>query len=155
MAAEDSKGGDMSARLVNCPDCGRKVSKMALACPACGRPLSGDDYDECGPPGWPLRLLFSILSPLLAVGGFLITVGEALLGFGLLIGGLVALPTHPVLGGALIAFGVGIFLLMIKKGIKAAFEGRVIFSGWELDGWWVVRPCTWKNWISPQSEGKN
>lgn len=32
---------------------------------------------------WPLRLLFSILSPPLAVGGFLIVVGEALLGFGL------------------------------------------------------------------------
>ncbi len=46
MAAEDSKGGDMAAQLVNCPDCGREVSKMALACPACGRPLSGDDYYE-------------------------------------------------------------------------------------------------------------
>jgi hypothetical protein len=29
MAAEDSKGGDMAAQLVNCPDCGREVSKMA------------------------------------------------------------------------------------------------------------------------------
>ncbi len=114
----------MTERLVNCPDCGRKVSKMALACPACGRPLSGDDYDECGPPGWPLRLLFSILSPLLAVGSFLIVVGEALLGFGLLIGGIVVFPSYPVLGGALIVCGGGVFLWMIGKGVKAVFGGR-------------------------------
>lgn len=114
----------MSAPPVNCPDCDRKVSKMALACPACGRPLSGDDCDECGTPRWPLRLLFSILSPLLAVGGFLITVGEALLGFGFVVGGIIALPTHPVLGGALITFGVGVFLRMIGKGLEAVLGRR-------------------------------
>lgn len=89
-----------------------------------GDDYDGKDYPECEPPRWPLRLLLSILSPLLAVGGFLHVIIEALLGFGLVVGGILSLPTHAALGWVLITFGVGIFLWMIKKGIKAAFEGR-------------------------------
>src|SRR5439155_9314378 len=33
-AETDSKG-----KLSPCPDCGRKVSKLASSCPGCGRPL--------------------------------------------------------------------------------------------------------------------
>jgi hypothetical protein len=28
-----------TARLVNCPDCGHQVSKLALFCPGCGRKM--------------------------------------------------------------------------------------------------------------------
>ena len=27
------------ARLISCPDCGRRVSTAAFSCPACGRPF--------------------------------------------------------------------------------------------------------------------
>ena len=27
--------------LVTCPDCGREVSRSAMACPGCGRPMPG------------------------------------------------------------------------------------------------------------------
>ena len=114
----------MSARLINCPDCGRKVSKMPPACTICGRPFSGDDYDECEPPRWPLRLVFSLMVLFVAVGSFLAVIGEALLGFGLVIAGIDAFPSYPVLGGALIVCGGGVFLRMIGKGVKTVFGGR-------------------------------
>ena len=41
----------MSARLMICPDCGWKVSKIAPACQECGRPFFRDDYDKEGSPG--------------------------------------------------------------------------------------------------------
>lgn len=75
-------------------------------------------------PGWPLRLLFSILSPLLAVGGFLLVIIEAMLGFGFVVGGVIVFSEHAVLGGALIVCGVGVFLWMIGRGIQAAVGGR-------------------------------
>ena len=29
--------------LINCPDCGRKVSDQATICPDCGRPIAGNN----------------------------------------------------------------------------------------------------------------
>ena len=30
----------MSGNLVNCPDCGRPISRLAPICPGCGRPMN-------------------------------------------------------------------------------------------------------------------
>ena len=123
------KRDNMAAGLMNCPDCGRKVSKMAPACPQCGRPFVHDgcdeeDYHEEKKPMWSLRLLYFIMSPFLAVGALLLMVGVALLGFGLVVVGLMSLRTNPVFGWVLIAFGVGIWLVMIFKGLDAMFGER-------------------------------
>lgn len=106
-----------------------EVSKIAPAYPECWRPLFSEDYHEQASsyneaPRWPLRLLFSILARFIMVGSFLLVIIEALLGFGLVVAGLVAFPVHAVLGGTSIACGVGIFLWMIVKGLNAAFGGR-------------------------------
>jgi predicted amidophosphoribosyltransferase len=34
------RNGPSSPNLVPCPDCRRRVSRLAAACPHCGRPLS-------------------------------------------------------------------------------------------------------------------
>jgi len=34
--------GDLAMALVDCPDCGRRVSDKAHVCPSCARPIAGD-----------------------------------------------------------------------------------------------------------------
>lgn len=33
-------------RLVDCPDCGKQVSRLAVACPGCGRPINAEAADK-------------------------------------------------------------------------------------------------------------
>ncbi len=112
-----------TAGLMDCPDCGRKVSKMAPACPECGRPFFDDCEDYFEPP-WPMRLLYFIVAPFMTVGALLLMVGVALLGFGFVAVGCLSMPSSPILGGILFIFGCGIWLTMIFKGINAMFGGR-------------------------------
>ncbi len=88
--------------------------------------LVHDACDECEEkqPIWPLRFLYFIMSPFLAVGALLLMVGVALLGFGFVAIGLMSLPSNPILGWVLIAFGAGIWLVMIFNGINALFGQR-------------------------------
>jgi hypothetical protein len=34
------QGGSVHPNLFPCPDCGRRVSRLAASCPNCGRPLA-------------------------------------------------------------------------------------------------------------------
>lgn len=65
-----------------------------------------------------------LLSPFMAVGAVLGVIGVFLLGFGFVIVGCMAMPSNSVLGGILFIFGIGIWLVMIFKGINAMFGER-------------------------------
>ena len=119
-----------------CIRCGEPIPRplpqgAGLLCDACymadelvHNVCDNEDYYEEKKPVWPLRFLYFILSPFLAVGALLLMVSVALLGFGFVIVGLMSLSSNPVLGWILFAFGCGIWLVMIFNGINALFGGR-------------------------------
>ena len=83
-----------------------------------------EDCPEEKRPAWPIRLLSFILSPFIAVAALIFMVAIFLLGFGFVIVGLRFLPENPVTGWTLFIFGIGIWLVMIFKGINSVFGGR-------------------------------
>jgi hypothetical protein len=42
LAASKKKDGPANPNLFPCPDCGRRVSRLAKSCPNCGRPLASE-----------------------------------------------------------------------------------------------------------------
>ena len=36
--------GEQQPKLIDCPDCGARISRLATACPKCGRPITDDPH---------------------------------------------------------------------------------------------------------------
>lgn len=39
-----SNSGEQQSKLIDCPDCGASISRLATACPKCGRPITDDPH---------------------------------------------------------------------------------------------------------------
>jgi hypothetical protein len=39
-----SNSGEQQSKLVDCPDCGTSISRIAVACTKCGRPITDDPH---------------------------------------------------------------------------------------------------------------
>ena len=70
---------------------------------------------------WLVRLIFA---PFMAVSALLLVLAIFALGFFCVVAGLALLPKSLVLGWVLFAWGCGVWLCMIFRGINALFGGR-------------------------------